>query len=182
MAAKSIATELLSLVSPFHYTSKIDCLTTDDFVTVKLFQKTELGKLFRIDKTNCYIDGLLNNSQLFELFGHFSDEDTEGVRSNIIERIESGSNVYEAVGKEFFAIWEITFKEWAVSACSSYYYGDELLLYVLCRVFHRHVLIVYYDKIWTTLDPKDTELSEMELLNACDVHLIFLRPGLYLLN
>ena len=74
MAAKSITAELLSLVSPFHYISKIGCLTTDDFVTVKLFQKTELGKLFRIDKTNCYIDGLFNNSQLFELFSRFRDE------------------------------------------------------------------------------------------------------------
>ena len=73
-------------------------------MTVKLFQKTELGKLFRIDKTNCYIDGLFNNSQLFELFSRFSDEDAESIRSDIIERIESGSNVYEAVGTEFFAI------------------------------------------------------------------------------
>ena len=87
--------------------------------------------------------------------------------------------MYEAVGAEFFAIRETNFKEWALSACSSYFYGDELLLYVLCRVFHRHALIVCYDKIWTTLDPKDTELTEMELLDACDVHLIFLHPGIF---
>ena len=40
-------------------------------------------------------------------------------------------------------------------------------------------MIVCYDKIWTTLDPKDTELTEMELLDACDVHLIFLHPGIF---
>ena len=179
MAAKSIAAELLSLVSPFHYRSKIECLTTDDFVTVQLFQKMELGKMFHIDKSNCYIDGLFNNSQLFELFGCFSDEDVESVRSDIIERIESGANVYKTVGEDFFAIHETSFTEWAVSACGSYYYGDELLLYVLCRVFHRHTLIVCYDKIWTTLDSPDKILSDMELLDTCDVHLIFLRPGIF---
>ena len=146
-------------------------------MTVWLFQKTELGKMFWIDKSKCYNDGLLNNSQLFKLFGHFSDEDAESVQSDIIERLESGSN--KTVGVELFAICETTFKEWAVSACSSYYYGDELLLYVLCRVFHRHALIVCYDKIWTILDPQDKQLMEMELLDACDVHLIFLRPGIF---
>ena len=179
MAAKSITTECLSLVSPFHYTSKIDCLTTDDFVIVRLFQIMELGKMFWIDKSKCLIDGLFNNSQLFELFGRFSDEDAEGIRSDIIERIESGSNVYKTVGEEFFAICETTFKEWAVSACSSFYYSNELLLYVLCRVFHRHALIVCYDKIWTTLDPQDRQLMEMELLDACNMHLILLRPGIF---
>ena len=104
MAAKSIATELLSLISPFHYISKIDCLTTDDFMTVRLFQKTELGKMFWIDKSKCYINGLFNNLQLFEQFGHFSDEDAESIRSDIIEQIESGSNLYKTVSKEFFAI------------------------------------------------------------------------------
>ena len=148
-------------------------------MTVRLFQKTELGKMFRIDKSKCYINGLFNNLQLFELFGHFSNEDTESVRSDIIKQIESGSNVYKTVSKEFFAIHEITFKEWAISACSSYYYGNELLLYVLHRVFHRHALIVCYDKIWTTLDPQYKELMEIELLDACDVHLIFLRPGIF---
>ena len=81
--------------------------------------------------------------------------------------------------EEFFATCKTTFKEWAVSACSSYYYGDKLLLYVLCRVFHRHAFLVCYDKIWTTLNSPDKKLSEMELLDACNVHLIFLRPGIF---
>ena len=46
-------------------------------------------------------------------------------------------------------------------------------------MFHRHALIVCYDKIWTTLDSPDKTLSDMELLDTCDVHLIFLRPGIF---
>ena len=97
------------------------------------------------DKSGYKKDNVINNDHLFELFGKFSDEDCESVRLDALERIECGSHVYEQVGAEFFAIRGITFKEWALSTCNRYYYGDELLLYALCRIFHRHVLVVCYD-------------------------------------
>ena len=136
MASNSIAKELLSLVSPFNYTDQIHCLDTDDFVAIHKFSEYDLGKLFNIDRQNCLHDGELNNDHLYEVFGCFSDEDAESVRSDVVERIETGKAVYKAVGKEFFEQRCCSFQDWALAICSQYYHGNELLLYTLCRIFH----------------------------------------------
>ena len=123
----------------------VPALTTDDFMSQKTFSQSELGRMFTIDKSGYKIDGENNNNHLFTLFGKFSDEDCESVRSDAMEHIECGSHVYEQVCAEFFSVRGITFNEWALTACNRYYYGDKLLLYALCRIFHRHVFVVCYD-------------------------------------
>ena len=142
LTTKSITEELLSLVSLFPYTEQIPCLDTDDFMPLWNVRQHELSHLFVIDRGMCLVDGEINNEHLFTTFGNFSDEDAESVRSDIIECIESCKNIYNAVDAEFFnhRQWSIT--EWAMAVCSQFYYGDELLLFALCRVFHRHALIV----------------------------------------
>ena len=94
MADTSIAAELLSCVSLFRYRSIIPCLTKDDFVPLRTFQRSELGKLYDVDRTGCRPNGVINNSHLFELFGKYSDEDTESVRSDTLECINTGEHVY----------------------------------------------------------------------------------------
>ena len=142
MATNEIAKELLSLVSPFNYRNVIPSLNQDDFTPLRMFQRSQLGKLFTIDRSNCMKNGEINNAHLFELFGRYSDEDAESVRSDTLERINTGRNVYETVGTLFFAMRNWSLTDWALTACSSYYYGDELLLYVLCKVFHRHAVVI----------------------------------------
>ena len=178
MAHTSIAAELLSCVSPFRYRSIIPCLTMDDFVPLRTFQRSELGKLYDVDRAGCRPNGVINNSHLFELFGKYSDEDAESVRSDTLKRINTGERVYFCVGTIFFAMREWSFKEWALTACSSFYYGDELLLYALCRIFHRHAMVVCRDRNWSTLEPKGTMMTD-ELMSACNLRLVYLRPGIF---
>ena len=102
MASKSLSEEFMSCVSPFNYTDNVSCLTTDNFVSLKTFSQLELGKMFTIDKTGYKKDGEINNDYLLELFGKLSDEDSEIVHSDAMERIECGIYVYESVGTEFF--------------------------------------------------------------------------------
>ena len=72
----------------------------------------------------------------------------------------------------------ITCREWVIGACSQYYYGDELVLYALCRIFHRHAFIICNDRVWTTIK-SDVPLTINELLDICDLKLVFLRPGIF---
>ena len=178
MASTSIAKELLSLVSPYSYRQSIPCLDTYDFVALRRFKDHEVGSLFNIDRTNCLRKGEINNDHLFELFGCYSDEDAEAVRSDAVERIESGKTVYIEVGQEFFERRCWSFNEWAMAICSQYYHGDEMLLYVLCRIFHRHAVVICDNRYWCTFD----NLSDMPIeaiLDACDLHLVYLRPGMF---
>ena len=176
MADNSIAHELYSLVSPFYYCEHISCLDTDDFMTVRRFKEHELSQLFVIDCSKCIIQGEVNNDHLFETFGYFSDESLESVRMDIIKHIESGKKVCENVGTEFFESKHWSLQEWAMAICSQFYYGDELLIYALCRVFHRHA--VCYDRYWCTFTPSD-DMNIYAILDACDLHLVYIRPGVF---
>ena len=49
---------------------------------LRTFQRSELGKLYDVNWTGCHPNGIINNSHLFELFGNYSDEDAESVRSD----------------------------------------------------------------------------------------------------
>ena len=108
----------------------------------------------------------------------FSDEDAESVCSDIIEHIETGKNVYEQVGEEFFSRREWNIMEWALATCSQYYYGDELLLYVLCHVFHRHAMVICKERYWCTFEP-DESMDIYAVLDCCDLHFVYLRPGIF---
>ena len=178
MVSKSIAEELFSLVSPYNYRSVIPCLTTDDFVPIQVFQRSYIGKLFSI-KGGHKCDGKVNYEHLYELFGRYSGETADAVRDDVLEQIKTSQLVYEQVGQIFLCkMREWSFNEWAVSVCSHYYYGDELLLFTLCRLFHRHAVIICMDKNWSTLEPGGTMTLET-LLNSCDLHFVYLKPGLF---
>ena len=178
MAAISITKELLSLVSPYNYTERICCLDTDNFVTIHKFRDYELGKLFDINKVNCVKNGGINNNHLYEVFGRFSDKDAESVQSDVVERIETGKSVYTQVCEEFFDRHGWSFKEWALAICSHFYHGDEMLLFTLCRIFHQHAVVVCKDRYWSTFDINEDMLIG-EILDACDLHFIYLRPGVF---
>ena len=53
------------------------------------------------------------------------------------------------------------------------YAGDELTLYALCRLYHRHAVVYTMAGLWTTV--KDgVLLNESELMGKCDITLLHL--------
>ena len=55
----------MSCVSPFSYMNIVSMLTTDDFISQKMFSQSELGKMFTFDKTGYRKDNKINNNHLF---------------------------------------------------------------------------------------------------------------------
>ena len=53
---------------------------------------------------------------------------------------------------------------------------DELALYCLSKVYNRHVKVYTSSYCWTTLHDQFT-LSQEEIGNLCDVHLLYMGPG-----
>ena len=54
--------------------------------------------------------------------------------------------------------------------------ADELALYCLSKVYNRHVKVYTSSYCWTTLHDQFT-LSQEEICNLCDVHLLYMGPG-----
>ena len=55
---------------------------------------------------------------------------------------------------------------------------DELLIYALSRTYNRHTLVMCNHRYWSTVESREV-LSEMELFDACHVHLIYLGNGVF---
>ena len=54
--------------------------------------------------------------------------------------------------------------------------ADELALYCLSKVYNRHVKVYTSSYCWTTLRDQFT-LSQEEIGNLCDMHLLYMGPG-----
>ena len=53
-----------------------------------------------------------------------------------------------------------------------------MLLYVLCRIFHRHAVVICDNRYWCSFDnPPDMPIEA--ILDACDLHLVYLWPGMF---
>ena len=54
--------------------------------------------------------------------------------------------------------------------------ADELALYCLNKVYNRHVKVYTSSYCWTTLRDQFT-LTQEEIGNLCDIHLLYIGPG-----
>ena len=67
---------------------------------------------------------------------------------------------------------------WLMTMRNAKYAGDELTLYALCRLYHRHAVVYTMAGLWTTV--KDgVLLNEFELMEKCDIKLLHLGRYLY---
>ena len=56
--------------------------------------------------------------------------------------------------------------------------GDEITLYTLCKMYRHHCFVFTKAKSWCTVDT-DIGLDEEELIDKCDIVLMFIEPGVY---
>ena len=54
--------------------------------------------------------------------------------------------------------------------------GDEIALYVLCKMYSRHSMVYTRGNIWTTVH-SDTSLDKTTLLELCDIWLLYIELG-----
>ena len=107
------------------------------------------------------------------MFGQYSGEDGDFVRSNILELIKLDKDFYQSVGHTVLNIRGTNIDEWLVDMEDPNMFPDELMLYALSRVYNRHTVVVCRDRNWsavTTTHP----INEDDLFNICQLHLIYL--------
>ena len=56
--------------------------------------------------------------------------------------------------------------------------GDEIALYMLCKMYHRHCFVFTKVKSWCTID-NDIDLDEEAMLDKCDIILLFIELGVF---
>ena len=69
-------------------------------------------------------------------------------------------------------------RQWADSMFLNDTPGDELTLYILCKMFQQHAIVFTSAKYWTTLET-DAPCSEDEIFDTCDIRLLYIEPGVF---
>ena len=143
-----------------------------------------LAKTYSLDIT-CWLDGsVMNSGAIFELFGEYSSESGLQVQKNMLKFLGITKNCGADKSIILKNSWitlhmhDLTVQQWADAMFMKDTLGDEIALYVLCKMYHHHVAVVTSAKIWSTVEC-DTPMSDQELLSLCDLCLLYIELGVF---
>ena len=149
-----------------------------------VFPRTTLAKIFSLD-TKRWLDGsFMNPNALFELFGVYSGETGMQVRKLMLKYLgitkKCGAEDSNILKNAWIALHmqNKTAREWADDMFNRENPGDEIALYVLCKMYRRHCVVITSSKCWTTLEI-DVSLPESILYDLCDIKLLYIEPGVF---
>ena len=115
---------------------------------------------------------------LFEIFGNYSDEPPDIVRDNLLGWIYDNFRNIE----NWFSITlkqkGLSLSDWAESMHDPKQPGDELCLYLLCRMYQKHTLVHLKHHWWSTIQhtlPGNLD----DILNQCHMELVFVREWVF---
>ena len=182
--AGSIASELLSTINRIPYKVIIPTLPSNVGISETLFPKTQLATKYKLD-IHRWVDGsYMNPNALFEYFGLFSSEDSKTVRKNMIKYLglhkKNGWKNCNTLKNSWIALHMkgLTAQEWSDSMKKFDTAGDEIALYVLCRMYNRHCMVYTKMNIWSTVGT-DVPIPEETLIGMSDIHLLFIETDVF---
>ena len=173
--SKSIAEELLEAISYQQMRAHPAYISESDAVTYRDFAQMELSSRYVLDTINLYWPGRTNPNHVFEIFSeYFSHGDSGKTRLDMINFVADNKQRYKMDCHIVLKMHETNLEGWA---CRMTYFencADELALYALSDLTKKHTVVITMSKPWTTLHP-DVNISNIyDLIDKCDVKLVFL--------
>ena len=115
---------------------------------------------------------------MFELFGEFSNQSGPEVRDTMIGWSYDNFWMLEGVFSVALSQRNMNLRAWLNLMVDEHTPGDELTLYVLACMYRRHAYVFTQMFWWTTL-LYTVPVTEKELLNQCDVVLVYIKEGVF---
>ena len=174
-ASNSMATELVKAFSLQKRRPQPTYLSESDAVSIQDFTKSTFAERYVLDIMNLYWPGYLNRNHVFDLFAeHLPHGDSGKTRCDMINFVSENRERYSIDCHTVLKMHELNLNSWA---CRMTYFengANELAIYVLSDLVNVHTVILTRTKPWTTLHP-DTQLKDVEqMLEICDVTLVYL--------
>ena len=114
-----------------------------------------------------------NPSGLFEVFGSFSDQSADDVRDCLMGWILDNYRSVEAWLRMALVHKKLTLETWMANMRDPLTHADDITLYLLCRMYNKHVYVHTACFGWCTIPIKfDTKLDAV--LPKCDLELVLL--------
>ena len=176
---QSLTEELLEAFKEKTYDTCVSNLTKTHRVNLKKFKRERLPEGTWIN-TKRFVNNLKRPvaDAMFSLFGEFSNQAGTEVRDTMIGWSYDNFRLLERVFKVALDQRNITLRVWLDKMADKHTPGDELTLYVLARMYRRHVY-VYMQMFWWTTLLYTLPVTEQELLSQCEVVLVYVKDGVY---
>ena len=127
-------------------------ITNERAVNMKAFHKNILKKEQWVDTRKFVSKGKRELSDgLFEIFGNYSNESPHTVRDNLCGWIYDNFRQIETWFSIALKQKGISLMDWTEKLRNPKQPGDELCLYLLCRMYRRHALVHLKHYWWCTM-------------------------------
>ena len=117
---------------------------------------------------------LHNPNGLFDLFGEYSGQKAGEVRDLMVGWIYDNFRNVKDWTKMVMQHKNLEFDKWLENMQKSTTHGDDIALYVLCRMFNKHAFVHNALYGWSTM-PYRREDNHADIVAKCDLELVFLK-------
>ena len=117
---------------------------------------------------------LHNPNGLFNLFGEYSGQTADEVRDLMIGWIYNNYRSVKGWTRMAMQHKNIDINEWLEDMQKTTTHGDDIALYILSRMFNKHVFIHNSKYGWCTM-LYHTEDNHQDIVDKCDLELVFLK-------
>ena len=184
MAALDLATELMDSLTPNAYSERITALTTETMINNKMLQllKTTFKERYEFSSDVFRArNGTPKPTGMLDLFAKYSGADPNDIRKDMIKYVRSNNTSVSEVCKEALDYKSMTLRAWIAKMSLRKSVCDEISLYVLCKLYSRHVIIYTTKGYWTTVNQTNLlGLAGSEIEGKCDLVLFHTEKGLVL--
>ena len=112
---------------------------------------------------------------MFELFSKYCGTELDEIRDELIKFIYDNREDIEKTVKNCLPI-DLSLSGWILRMTHKTNPGDEITLYLLYKLFHRHAVIITKTGLWTTLKTTKND-GELTIRAKCDICLILVGNG-----
>ena len=177
MATKSIAEELYDKINEETYKECVAPLSIDDKLPDHIFKelKTSMKGRYRFSY-DLFSNrrGTVKPNGIFELFVKYCGESVDKIRERLIDYVHSNTTEIKKISADYFNKKGGDLMMWLYKVSRPSTAGDELALFLLCKIFTRHAVIHTLTGPWSTLNVVKMGGS---LENRCDIVLVYIVYG-----
>ena len=158
----------------YKYLELMCIMTRKDVTTLKEIHGVPKGSVLWVDvKRFVKSNKQFNPARLFELFGSFSDQTAEDVHDYLMGWIYDNYNNMKGWLKISVLHEKIKLNDWIEQMRLNTTHGDDIALYLLCRMYNKHAY-VHTAKYGRSTLPFKIDTPFIETMAKCDIELVLL--------
>ena len=172
--------DFFSRPNKYKFNDIIGIISAKNGIGIKAFQKQRLRPGYWVD-TKRFLSKTKRElaNGLFEVFGDFSNELASAVRETLIRWIYDNFRDVGTWTKLMLTEKNLTLSAWIDNMQKETTHGDDMCLYLLARMYNKHVYVHTKLFYWCTAIHKIQHEINLELINDCAIELVFVHTWVF---